>query len=166
MDQQPNWPSKLTVDQYHELIRIGSLTDDDRVELLEGSLVRRMRKSPTHSMATRLTLKVLESLALVDSYVEVHGPITLQESEPEPDVAVVRGDPCQYPDRHPGAQDVALIVEVADLSLQRDRTLKKRLYAQASIPVYWIINLSDRQLEVYTEPSGPAEEPDYRQRQD
>ena len=66
----------------------------------------------------------------------------------------------------PGAEDVALIVEVADSTLHRDRTTKKRLYAQAGIPVYWIVNLVDRRIEVYREPSGPGEQPDYRQRQD
>ncbi|MFQ5859485.1 MAG: Uma2 family endonuclease, partial [Anaerolineae bacterium] len=79
---------------------------------------------------------------------------------------VVRGDTRQYLDRHPGPQDLALVVEVADTSLQRDRTFKKRVYALAGIPVYWIVNLSESQFEVYTDPSGPAESPDYHERQD
>ena len=80
-------------------------------------------------------------------------------------VTIVRGETRQYLDRHPGPQDVALVVEVADSSLQRDRSLKKRLYAAAGISVYWIVNLIDGQIEVYTEPSGPVEKPDYQRQQ-
>jgi Uma2 family endonuclease len=75
----------------------------------------------------------------------------------------VRGDTRQYLDRHPGPQDLALVVEVADTTLQRDRELKKRLYASAGIPVYWLVNLPERQIEVYTEPQGSARQADYQQ---
>ena len=68
-------------------------------------------------------------------YVDAQEPITTSDSEPEPDVVIVRGDTRQYLNRHPGAQDLALVVEVADTSLQRDRTSKKRLYARVGIPV-------------------------------
>jgi Uma2 family endonuclease len=78
---------------------------------------------------------------------------------------VVRGDRRQYYNRHPGPEDIGLIVEVSDTTLQRDRTLKKQLYARVAIPVYWIINLSERQIESYTEPTGPSNQPDYAQRQ-
>ncbi len=88
------------------------------------------------------------------------------DSEPEPDLAVVRGNLDQYEHSHPGPQDVALVIEVADVSLHRDRSIKKRVYARAGIPVYWIVNLQERRIEVYTAPSGPTENPDYRQRND
>jgi Uma2 family endonuclease len=81
-------------------------------------------------------------------------------------VAVVRGDPGQYERSHPGPQEVALVVEVADASLYRDRSIKKQIYARAGIPIYWIVNLQDRRIEVYTAPSGPADLPDYRQHED
>jgi hypothetical protein len=156
---------RLSVDQYHEMIRAGILTDDDPVELLEGWLVYKMPKNPPHRIATRLTRASLERIIVAGWYVESQEPITTEDSEPEPDVGVVRGDTRQYMDRHPGPQDLALVVEVSEATLQRDRGWKKRLYAQANIPVYWIVNLIDRQVEVYTDPTGPAEQPDYRQRQ-
>ena len=87
----------------------------------------------------------------------------MSDSEPEPDVAVIRGDLDEYEHSHPGPQDVALVVEVADASLDRDRSIKKQVYARAGIPVYWIVNLPERRIEVYTAPSGPAETSDYRQ---
>lgn len=79
---------------------------------------------------------------------------------------IVRGETRQYRDRHPGPEDVALIVEVADSTLERDRGVKRKVYARAGIPVYWIINLLESVLEVYEEPSGPTEDADYRRRRD
>jgi Uma2 family endonuclease len=166
MNDQLNRPSRLSVDEYHALIRAGTLTEDDPVELLDGELVTKMPKNPSHRIANRKTRKALEDLTPAGWYVEAQEPITLAESEPAPDVTVVPAQSADSTDHHPGPQDVALVVEVADSSLQRDRTLKKSLYAQANIPAYWIVNLSDKQLEVYTEPSGPADQPDYRQRRD
>jgi Uma2 family endonuclease len=157
---------RLRVDQYHEMVRSGILTEDDPVELLEGWLVAKMTKSPRHRLSTRATRLSLERLVPSGWYVEAQEPITTTDSEPEPDVAVIRGDPHEYADRHPGPGEVALIVEVADTSLPRDRTSKKRLYARAGIPIYWIVNLVEQQVEVYTNPTGDDEEPDYRQRQD
>jgi Uma2 family endonuclease len=161
---EPIW--RLSLDQYHAMIRAGILTDDDPVELLEGWLVLKQPKNPSHRLTTGLTREALERVTPTGWYVDAHEPITLQNSEPEPDVVVVRGQTRDYLDRHPRPQDLALVVEVADASLQRDRTTKKRLYAAAGIPVYGIVNLPDRQVEVYTDPTGPAEQPDYRQRQD
>ena len=157
---------RLSVDQYHAMIHAGILTDDDPVELLEGWLIAKMPKNPLHRAVTRLIRQVLERLVPAEWYVDSQEPITTYDSEPEPDVVVVRGQPRHYLDRHPGPQDVGLVIEVADTTLQRDRGFKKRLYARAGIPVYWIVNLSDNQCEAYTEPSGPEPQPDYRQRQD
>src|SRR5262249_35756824 len=85
------------------------------------------------------------------------------DSEPEPDVLVIRGGIDDYPDRHPGPEEVPLVVEVAESSLRSDREIKQRVYASAGIPGYWIANLSESRFEVYTDPTGPAEQPHYRQ---
>jgi Uma2 family endonuclease len=159
----PIW--RLSVEQYHEMIRTGILEDGDPVELLEGWLVVKMSKSPQHCVATQLTRLALERLISSGWFVNTQDPVTTDDSEPEPDVSVIRGDRWQYLERHPGPQEVALVVEVADSSLARDRAFKRRLYAAARIPAYWVLNLVERQLEVYTDPTGPAEAPDYRQRQ-
>ncbi len=156
---------RFSVDQYHSMIRLGILTEDDPVELLEGWLVTKMPKNPPHSVVTQLTRETLARLLPSGWYADSQEPITTSDSEPEPDVAVVRGSRRQYLNRHPGPSDIALVVEVADSSLQRDRTLKKRLYAAAGVPVYWIVNLSLSQIEVCTDPSGPSEQPDYRHQQ-
>jgi Uma2 family endonuclease len=150
------------VDEYHEMIRAGILKSGDPVELLEGWLILKMSKNPPHRLATYLARKAIEAAVPSGWYVDSQEPITTADSEPEPDITVVRGDPRQYGDRHPGPQDLALAVEVSDASLPRDSTLKKRIYARAGVPVYWIINLIDRKVEVFTNPTGPADEPDYR----
>jgi Uma2 family endonuclease len=156
---------RLRVDQYHAMIRTGILTEDDPVELLEGWLVVKMPQNPPHRVAVRLTYKALEAIVPTNWYIDTQAPITTADSEPEPDIVVVRGDPRHYLDHHPTPQDLALVVEVADTPLQRDRVFKKRRYAAAGTPVYWILNLPESRCEAYTEPSGPGDEPDYRQRQ-
>ncbi len=157
----PVW--RFRVEQYHEMIRAGILVDGDPVELLDGWLVPKMTKKPPHRVSTGLVRKALERILPDGWYVSSQDPITLATSEPEPDAVVARGDDRTYLDRHPGPDEIALVVEVADLSLERDSTFKKLLYAQAGIPAYWIVNLVDRRLEVFTDPSAAADPPDYRQ---
>ena len=156
---------RLSVDKYHSMIENGILTDEDPVELLEGWLVFKMPKNPPHRAATRIVRMAIESILPSGWYVDSQEPIALFDSEPEPDVVVVRGDTRQYLDRHPGAEDIALVVEVSDTTLQRDRSLKKRIYARAGIPIYWIVNLLDRQIEEYTQPFGEGEDADYATQQ-
>ncbi len=157
---------RLSVAQYHAMIGAGILTEDDPVELLEGWLVKKMPKKPRHRVVTQLTREALAGLLPAGWHVDAQEPITTAASEPEPDVAVVAGDRLRYLDHHPGPQDVALVVEVADSSLRRDRSTKKRIYAAAGIPVYWVVNLLENQVEVCTAPAGLAQQPDYRRRED
>ncbi|MDR3635418.1 MAG: Uma2 family endonuclease [Isosphaeraceae bacterium] len=153
---------RLSVGQYHEMIRAGILTEDDPVELLEGWLVTKMPKKLAHRLSTQLTRQSIERLLPSGWYVDAQEPITTDDSEPEPDVTVVRGNRRDYADRHPGPRDVALLVEVADASLARDLRLKKALYARAGFPTYWVVNLLEGRLEVFTDPTGPADASDYR----
>jgi len=157
---------RLSIEQYHAIIQAGILTDDDSVELLEGWLVFKMPKNPPHRVTTRLVRTALENILPSGWYVDSQEPITLSNSEPEPDIVVVRGDTRQYLDRHPGAEDIALIIEVSDTTLQRDRTVKKGIYARAGISIYWIVNLVEEQVEVYSQPLVEVEQPDYSQRLD
>lgn len=153
---------RLSVEQYHQMIAAGILTSGDPVELLEGILVTKMAKNPPHSLATQLIRDALANIFSSEWCVSAQEPITLADSEPEPDVAVAQGDRRRYASRHPSAEDTALVVEVADSSLSLDRKLKKRIYAAAGIPVYWIVNLTKQRIEIYSEPSGS----EYQQRTD
>jgi Uma2 family endonuclease len=157
---------RWSVDEYHEMLRAGILTENDPIELLDGWLVAKMTKNPPHRIATRRVRKALERVTPEGWYVDSQEPITLSASEPEPDGAVIRGDSADYADRHPPGDAVALVVEVADATLEFDRTMKKAIYAQAGIPAYWIVNLIDRRVEVYSSPTGAADCPEYRDRSD
>ncbi|MDX1991274.1 MAG: Uma2 family endonuclease [bacterium] len=159
----PIW--RLTVAQYHQMIEAGILTEEDRVELLEGWLVTKMPKNPPHSISTQLTRDVLAKIIPEGWFVTDQEPITTLTSEPEPDVTVVKGQRRDFRDHHPDPKDVAIVIEVSDSTLKYDRTLKLRLYAKVRIPVYWIINLPERRIEVYTEPTGEGTKAHYEQQQ-
>jgi Uma2 family endonuclease len=156
---------RLSVEQYHAMIRAGTLTEDDSVELLEGLLVLKTSKSPPHIVATELLQRALSRVVPEGWYVSMQNPLATKSSEPEPDAKVVKGDPRAYLKRKPGARNVPIAIEVSDNSLRRDRTVKKSIYAAAGIPTYRIINLIDGCVEVYTEPTGPVNQqnrqPDY-----
>jgi Uma2 family endonuclease len=164
-DDIPDVPIyRLSVAQYHAMARAGILEEDAPVELLEGWLVQKMTKHRPHVLATELVRRALQRLIPPGWHVAHQDPITVVDSEPEPDLAIVRGDVLDYQTQHPGPADVALVVKVAESSLRTDRGPKKRVYARARIPVYWIVNLKKRQIEVYTEPASTPKTADYRQR--
>jgi Uma2 family endonuclease len=156
---------RFSVAEYRRMIDSGILTEEDRVELLEGWIVPRMTRSPSHAAVVSLLHNCVLGPRLPRGWsYRAHSAITTPDSEPEPDLAVVRGTARDYLKRHPGPEDIALVIEVADTSIRRDRTIKARLYARAGIPHYWIVNLPRARVEVYSEPSGPADEPTYGQR--
>lgn len=151
---------RFTVEEYHALIAAGFFVEDERYELLRGLLVHKMGKNREHSIVTRRLRQLLERLVL-SGYVESQEPVITADSEPEPDVSVVRGKPEDYESQHPTAANVLLVAEVSDSTLAYDRGVKKEIYAEAGIPVYWIVNLVERQIEVYSQPSGPAQQTGY-----
>ncbi len=152
---------RFSVAKYQRMIETGILTDEDKVELLENYVVLKMPRNPPHDGTIQLINKRL--LRLIPSGWDLRNQLTvvLSDSQPEPDFAVARGDERTYLARHPTATDVGLVIEVADSSLLRDQRDKTRIYARGGIPCYWIVNLVDRRVEVYTQPSGPTAVPAY-----
>jgi hypothetical protein len=156
---------RISVAMYHEMIRAGILGEDDPIELLEGLLVPKMPKYPPHVTANNLLVAAFAKL-LPDGFVlRVQDPITLKRSEPEPDIVVACGRPRDFSTTHPGPKQVALLVEVAESSLAYDRGVKKRIYAAAGIDIYWVVNLPESTIEVFTEPFGGTKAADYRTHQ-
>lgn len=156
---------QISVAQYHSMIANGILGSDDRLELLEGYLVDKMPNNPLHIGTLQLLVAILRRLVPAgDWHLRIQAPITLSKSEPEPDIVMARGNEVEYLTRHPGAKDVMLLVEVADSSLNQDQTTKHEIYARAGIGIYWIVNLVQKVVEVYSMPSGPQTEPVYRHR--
>jgi Uma2 family endonuclease len=156
---------RLSVAQYDRMAREGILNGEDRVELVEGLLVEKMTKNERHMATTKRIVRALQRVLPDGWHVAKEDPIVTARSEPEPDVAVLRGEIEDYLTQKPGAADVVLLVEVADTSYSVDRA-KLRLYAEAGIPVCWIANLAADRIEVYSDPTGPDAQPDYRKRQD
>lgn len=151
--------ARFSVASYQRMAASGALTSDDRVELLENYVVLKMPHKPPHDSTIQRMLRPLLRSLPSGWDLRVQSAITLSDSEPEPDFAIVRGSSADYEGHHPFAADVGLLIEVADTSLPRDRHDKARIYASASIPIYWVVNLVDRRIEVYTQPSAaePAE---------
>ena len=149
----PAQTGRVSVAEYHRMIERGEFDEDERVELLDGEIVPKMPRNDPHLFTVEEVCVRLREKAPTGWCVRQEYPITLSTSEPEPDAAVARGDRRDYLHRKPGPADVALVVEVADNSLRRDRR-KRAIYAAAGIPEYWIVNLPARVLERYTEPAG------------
>jgi Uma2 family endonuclease len=156
---------RFSVDTYHRMLEAGILDEDARTELLEGYVVTKMGYDPPHATSLQRARKRIERLAASGWDTRIQMPVTLPDSEPQPDIAVARGDDSLYETRHPGPADLGLVVEVADSSLDIDQQDKARIYARAGIVQYWIVNIPDRQVEVYTQPSGPTAAPAYAQMQ-
>lgn len=162
-------PRRFTVEEYHRLIEAGILGESERVELLEGWIVQSMARNTPHDTALNKTEEAIRATLPRGWRLRSQCAITTADSEPEPDCAIVSGDLDAYAEHHPGPADIGFLVEVADTSLNLDRQSKGPIYGRASIPIYWIVNVPDRQVEVYTEPSGPTDPPEgagYRSRHD
>jgi Uma2 family endonuclease len=155
-----------TVAEYHALISNGVLTTDDRVELLEGVLVPLARQTPPHCSTLNRLCRLLLATLPDDWQPRVRSGVTLSDSEPEPDLAIVRGGPRTYVTRHPTPADFGIVVEVSDSTLDADRRDKGRIYARAGVPEYWIVNLPDARVEVYTQPQTADPTPAYATRTD
>jgi hypothetical protein len=156
----------LTPAQFRLMGRAGILSDDDNVELIEGVIYNHMTILPPHTGTVIRLNGVLKPLMPAGWRYRQEQPIVLFDGEPIPDGVIATGSDDDNFRFHPLARDVDVAIEVADSSLLRDRTIKLRSYAHAGIPVYWNINLIDRQVEVHTDPDPLAVPgPTYRRRE-
>lgn len=145
----------ITTDLYHQMIEKGILTKDDKIELLEGELIKMSAVGPRHAACVeRLSEYLKDELGRTIS-LRHQNPVELSDySEPEPDIAVIKRREDYYLHAHPQPSDVLLLIEVADSTLRKDRGIKLGAYAKAGIIEYWIVNLVDDLIEVYTNPMG------------
>ncbi len=142
-----------TVEDYHRMMDAGILGSDDRVELLDGQIIHMSPQYAPHAGITQWAAHYLTQMFQGKAYIRVQFPIALTPlSEPEPDIAVVRFDPKGYTQHHPQPKDIYLLLEVSDSTLKFDKTQKARIYAQAGIPEYWILDIPNRQVWVMQDP--------------
>ena len=146
-------PARISVEQYHAMGEAGILTTDDRVELLDGVLVGKPMQGPTHVEVVEELYEACRSRCPNDGYVRQEKPVTLAESEPEPDIAVAKGRRQDYRGRHPSGGDCLLVIEVSDSTLGRD-LFKADAYASGGVPQYWIVDLAGGRLIVHSQPTA------------
>jgi len=144
---------RLTVDEYMQMAQAGIIDEDERVELLDGVIVRMSPINPPHAYVVSTIAHVFDRLVPEGAAVRTQCPVQLSRySLPEPDIAIVQGPLRAYARRHPEPGEIFLIIEVADSSLRKDRMLKLPLYATAGIPETWIVDLVHKQFLVHRKP--------------
>ncbi len=149
---------RLSVEDYHRMGEAGILTEEDRVELIEGELIEMPPIGSRHANCVDYINQMLTERLRGKFRVRIQNPIQLGSyAEPQPDIAIVQNR--SYADAHPGPQDVLLLTEIADTTLLYDREVKIPLYARHGIPEVWLIDLGNERVEIYLEPTAQG----YRQ---
>ena len=148
-------PRRFTVDEYYKMAEAGILTHDERVELINGEIVEMSPIGSRHASSVSALDHLMAAQLGRRALVIVQNPLHLaSRAEPQPDVMVVGWRDDFYAERHPEPDDLFLLIEVSDSTLDYDRDEKLTMYAGADIPESWIINIPDRMIEVYTDPSA------------
>lgn len=151
-------PKRFTINEYHRLISLGFFTQSERIELIRGELIQMTAKGTPHIVCSSILCRQLDRLLGDKVVIRGQDPITLfNDSEPEPDVVIARGRDEDYLAHHPYPQDIVLVIEISDSTLTYDQTTKLKLYAEAGILDYWIVNLNARELERYNQPYENAQ---------
>lgn len=153
---------RFSVEEYHRLADLGILKEDDKVELVQGEIVEMSPIGPKHASTVNRIVRLLTNIFNAAYIISPQNPVQLGvDSEPEPDIVILREREDFYASAHPRAEDVIFIIEVADSTLQYDMEVKLPLYAQAGIVEYWIVDLQQHQLIIHTLPHLET----YQQRQ-
>ncbi len=144
---------RFSVAEYHQMVEAGVFNEDDPVELIEGEIVEMAPIGSRHAACVKKLNQLFTNALGERVIVSVQDPIGIANSEPEPDLALLRPRDHFYAERHPGPEDVLLVVEVADSSLEYDRQVKMPLYARSNIPEAWLVDLGNDEVVIYREPS-------------
>ncbi|KST63905.1 Uma2 family endonuclease [Mastigocoleus testarum] len=144
---------RFTITEYNHLTELGFFGEDDRVELIRGELIYMIAKGTAHSTFNRRLIRELSNLLSKRATLQSQDPVVIStDSEPEPDITILKNRDDDYLSSHPCPEDILLLIEIADSSLKYDQEVKLLLYAEAGILDYWIFNLNDNCLEHYREP--------------
>lgn len=144
----------LSVEEYHKMGESGIIAAQEEVELIEGQIITKPMKGTSHEAAITRVERALRNRLDNRVLLRLQSAVRLSDySEPEPDIALVYPDPMDYEDHHPTPPEIYLIVEIADTTLKRDTEFKANVYAKAAINDYWVLDLTNRQLYVFREPT-------------
>ena len=146
---------RFTVDEYHRMAESGILSEEDRIELIDGEIIEMVPIGSRHAGHLKHLNRLLSSAIGDDGIMSIQDPIHLgRHSEPQPDLAVLKPRDDVYTGAHPTPDDILLVVEIADTSLEFDRTTKIPLYARHGVPVTWLLNLQNETVEVHERPDA------------
>ncbi len=137
---------RFSVEEYHQLGKIGVLSPEDKVELLEGWIVEKMNQRPIHGFIVRFLAEWFQERLPAGLLLQCQLPIATERSEPEPDIAIVLGTHDDFRENHPNGMDCRLVIEVADTPIEKDRA-KAAIYATAGVEEYWIVNIGSKCIE-------------------
>ncbi len=144
----------INVEEYYKMAEVGILTEHDRVELIQGEIIEKSPISSKHAAAVNRFSNVLIDLIFDFAIVRVQNPIKINAiNEPEPDVVILKYKDDFYAEKHPGPDDIRIVIEVADTTLAYDREIKLPLYASVGIPEFWLVDLAKNEIEVHRSPS-------------
>jgi hypothetical protein len=159
----PPYPQRrFTVREYHKLLDSGALHPALRTELVEGWVVEKMTRHARHDSTLQFAADALQRRVGGNWRLRLQSALTMDDGEPEPDLAVVPGPLGRFIHGHPRPTEVGLLVEISDSTLAYDRGPKLRDYARNGVARYWILNIVERQVEEYEGPTGPTDNPAYR----
>ncbi len=145
---------RFSLEEYQQLIALGFFHEDERLELINGFIQEMSPINPKHAECVDQLVELFFAQLLKRARIRIQSPVALEvrSSQPEPDVALAAVRPTGYADQHPDAENIFLIVEISDSTLEKDQAEKLELYAASGIVEYWIVNLVDEQFEVYRDP--------------
>lgn len=143
----------ITATEYHKMAEVGILKPDDKVELLNGEIIKMSPIGSLHAGYVSIIDELLSDALGKKVHINIQSPVRLAMfSEPEPDLSILKRRKDYYLTRLPRPKDVHLLIEVADSTIEKDRKIKGPMYAKANISEYWILNINERQLEVFRDP--------------
>ncbi len=146
---------RLTVEEYDRIIQSGVIGKDEKVELIDGLIVRKETRDRSYPLAAKQAMLALVRVVPPGWHVASEKSIVVSSrSKPEPDLVVVKGQPRDYLERDITATDVAVVVKIAQTRLEQDRTVMAQVYASSGIPVYWILNVAEEKIEVFRNPAS------------
>jgi Uma2 family endonuclease len=148
-------PKRFRVEDYRKMTEVGILPEESGWEVIDGYLIDKMSIGSRHASIVKRLNKIFTNLVGNETIISVQDPIHIDDyNEPEPDIAILKPREDFYAENHPLQQDILLLIEVSDSTIEYDREIKKTLYAEAGITEYWLVNLQENTIEVYSQPKN------------
>jgi len=148
-------PKRFRVEDFRKMMEAGILPEESGWEIIDGYLIDKMSIGSKHAGTVKRLNRILTNWAENNAIISIQDPIHIDEyNEPEPDIALLKPRDDFYGESHPMPQDVLLLIEVSNSTIEYDRKIKKTIYAEAEIPEFWLVNLQNNTVECYSQPKN------------